>query len=177
MDPRLHLTSRREQRSVLPTGSQDWGLEELFGNQSSALLVIGFALHRRLATSPGRQRSPDKTRGAAKIIGGDQGGATLPLWTSTIRTVRCPPGSAGMCSICHTGFITSSAFATLAFELGLVWMLFLPRRWRLLCFLIVTPWELGVILTANYTFLNYLVLTLGFLLLDDRFLLRFFPRQ
>jgi hypothetical protein len=48
-------------------------------------------------------------------------------------------------------------------------MLFLPRRSRLLCFLIVLPWELGVILTANYTFLNYLVLTLGFLLLDDRF--------
>jgi lipase maturation factor 1 len=55
-------------------------------------------------------------------------------------------------------------------ELGLVWMLFLPRRWRIVCFLIVTPWEIGVILTANYTFLNYLVLSLGFLLLDDRFL-------
>jgi hypothetical protein len=54
-------------------------------------------------------------------------------------------------------------------------MLFLPRRWRIVCFLIVTPWELGIILTANYTFLNYLVLTLGFLLLDDRFLLRFLP--
>ena len=33
----------------------------------------------------------------------------------------------------------------------------------------------GVILTANYTFLNYLVLSLGFLLLDDKFLLRFIP--
>jgi len=72
-------------------------------------------------------------------------------------------------------FHASTAFATLALELGLVWMLFLPRRWRILCFLIVTPWELGVILTANYTFLNYLVLTLGILLLDDRFLLCFFP--
>jgi hypothetical protein len=40
------------------------------------------------------------------------------------------------------------------------------------CFCIVTPWELGVILTANYTFLNYLVLALGVLLLDDQFLLR-----
>ena len=57
----------------------------------------------------------------------------------------------------------------------MVWMLFLPRRWRIVCFLIVTPWEIGVILTANYTFLNYLVLALGFLLLDDRFLLRLLP--
>jgi len=73
-------------------------------------------------------------------------------------------------------FHTFTTYATLALELGMVWMLFLPRRWRIVCFLIVTPWEIGVILTANYTFLNYLVLALGFLLLDDRFLLRLLPR-
>src|ERR1700675_1646639 len=72
-------------------------------------------------------------------------------------------------------FHASTAFATLALELVLVWMLFLPRRWRMVCFFIVTPWELGIIFTANYTFLNYLVLALGVLLLDDEFLLRFLP--
>jgi hypothetical protein len=72
-------------------------------------------------------------------------------------------------------FHAATVVATLAMELGIVWVLFLPRRWRIICFLIVTPWELGVILTANYTFLNYLVLTLGFLLLDDRILLRWLP--
>ena len=56
-------------------------------------------------------------------------------------------------------------------------MMFFPRRVRLICFFIVTPWEIGVILTANYTFLNYLVLALGFLLLDDKFLLRFVPAR
>src|SRR5579863_9337890 len=66
-------------------------------------------------------------------------------------------------------FHAGSVYATLALELGLVWMMFLPRRWRIILFLIVTPWEVGVILTANYTFLNYLVLSLGVLLLDDRF--------
>ena len=69
-------------------------------------------------------------------------------------------------------FHAASVYATLALELGLVWMMFMPRRWRILCFLIVTPWEIAVILTANYTFLNYLVLSLGILLLDDRFLAR-----
>ena len=64
-------------------------------------------------------------------------------------------------------FQAASVVATLAMELAVVWMLFLPRRWRFICFCIVTPWEIGVILTANYTFLNYLVLILGFLLLDD----------
>ena len=67
--------------------------------------------------------------------------------------------------------------ATLGLELGLVFMLFLPRRWRIACFFIVTAWQIPVILTANYTFLNYLVLVLGFLLLDDRFLLRIMPER
>jgi hypothetical protein len=65
-------------------------------------------------------------------------------------------------------FHAATVVATLGMELAVVWMLFLPRRARLICFFIVTPWEIGVILTANYTFLNYLVLALGFLLLDDR---------
>ena len=72
-------------------------------------------------------------------------------------------------------FHAATAFLTLALELVLVFMLFLPRRWRIVCFFIVTPWQLGVILTANYTFLNYLVLALGIFLLDDQFLQRFVP--
>jgi hypothetical protein len=67
--------------------------------------------------------------------------------------------------------------ATLVLELGLVWMLFLPRRFRIACFFVVTLWQLPVILTANYTFLNYLVLLLGVLLLDDRFLERWAPQR
>jgi lipase maturation factor 1 len=65
-------------------------------------------------------------------------------------------------------FHTATAGATLLLELVLAWMLFLPRPFRIVCFLIVTPWQAAVILTANYTFLNYLVLALGILLLDDR---------
>jgi Lipase maturation factor len=74
-------------------------------------------------------------------------------------------------------FHAGTVYATLGLELGLVWMWFLPRRWRILCFFIVTPWQIGVILTANYTFLNYLVLSLGFLLLDDGCLFRCVPAR
>ena len=74
-------------------------------------------------------------------------------------------------------FHAATAFLTLALELVLVFMLFLPRRWRIVCFFIVTPWQIGVILTANYTFLNYLVLALGIFLLDDRFMQRFIPAR
>lgn len=74
-------------------------------------------------------------------------------------------------------FQAATAGATLVMELGIVLLWFLPRRWRLVCFFIVTPWEIGVILTANYTFLNYLVLVLGFLLLDDGYLRRLIPAR
>jgi lipase maturation factor len=74
-------------------------------------------------------------------------------------------------------FHAATVAGTLTLEFGLVFMLFFPRRVRVICFFIVTPWELGVIFTANYTFLNYLVLSLGFLLLDDRSLLRFVPNR
>jgi hypothetical protein len=41
----------------------------------------------------------------------------------------------------------------------------------------VTVWQIGVIATANYAFLNYLVLVLAVLLLDDEVLRRFVPRR
>jgi hypothetical protein len=72
-------------------------------------------------------------------------------------------------------FHIATAAMTLLMELVLVWMAFLSRRSRIICFFIVTAWQMGVIATANYTFLNYLVLVLAFFLLDDAFLLRFVP--
>src|SRR6516225_1730897 len=74
-------------------------------------------------------------------------------------------------------FHAATAFMTLAAELGLVFMLFLPRPARILCFFILTPFQIGIILTANYTFLNYLVLALGVLLLDDGFLRWILPQR
>ena len=74
-------------------------------------------------------------------------------------------------------FHIATAGATLFMELGLVWMAFFSRRWKIACFFIVTAWQIGVIATANYTFLNYLVLALAVLLLDDAFLQRIIPRR
>jgi hypothetical protein len=70
------------------------------------------------------------------------------------------------------GFHAATAVLTLVVELGLVWLAWLPRRFRLACFAIVTALQVGIIVSANYAFLNYLVLVLGFLLLDDRVLAR-----
>ena len=74
-------------------------------------------------------------------------------------------------------FQAAVTLSALIIELVIVWMLFLPRRFRRICFLIVTPFQVGIILTANLAFLNYFVLTLGVLLLDDDFLLSLFRRM
>ena len=74
-------------------------------------------------------------------------------------------------------FHAFSTAATLVMELGLIWMLFLPRRLRIVLFFIVTGWQAVVIVTANYAFLNYLVLVMGVLLLDDGFVQRVWPRE
>jgi hypothetical protein len=61
---------------------------------------------------------------------------------------------------------------TLGVELVLVWAVFLPRPFRLTCAAVVTALQIGIIATANYAFLNYLVLALGVLLLDDTLMTR-----
>src|SRR2546423_3158587 len=73
----------------------------------------------------------------------------------------------------HAGTVVFTFFV----ELVLVWALFLPRRFRIACFLVLSALQIGIISTANYAFLNYLVLLLGVLLLDDDILARVgFPR-
>jgi hypothetical protein len=115
--------------------------------------------------------------GVAKIIGGDPEWRNFTAMDEYYQNGPLPTWIGWHMQHLPHWFHASTVFATLALELVLVWMLFLPRRWRVVCFFIVTPWQLGVILSANYTFLNYLVLTLGFLLLDDRFLLRLLPQR
>jgi hypothetical protein len=115
--------------------------------------------------------------GVAKIIGGDPEWRNFTAMDEYYQNGPLPTWIGWYMQHLPHWFHASTVFATLALELVLVWMLFLPRRWRLVCFFIVTPWQLGVILSANYTFLNYLVLALGFLLLDDRFVLRFLPQR
>src|SRR5271157_2124096 len=115
--------------------------------------------------------------GVAKIIGGDPEWRNFTAMDEYYQNGPLPTWIGWYLQHLPHWFHASTVFATLALELVLVWMLFLPRRWRIACFFIVTPWQIGVILSANYTFLNYLVLILGFLLLDDRFVQHFLTRR
>jgi len=113
--------------------------------------------------------------GMAKILSGDPEWRNFTAMDEYYQNGPLPTWIGWYMQHLPHWFHAATVYATLTLELGVVWMFLLPRRWRIVCFFIVTPWEIGVILTANYTFLNYLVLSLGVLLLDDRFLQRFVP--
>ncbi len=115
--------------------------------------------------------------GVAKIMGGDPEWRNFTAMDEYYQNGPLPTWIGWYVQHLPHWFHAGTAFFTLALELALIWAAFLPRRFRIALFFVVTPWQIGIILTANYTFLNYLVLTLAFLLLDDRFLLRFFPYQ
>jgi lipase maturation factor len=115
--------------------------------------------------------------GVAKMAGGDPEWRNFTAMDDYYQNGPLPTWIGWYVQHFPHWFHGATAFFTLALELVLIWLAFLPRRFRIALFFVVTPWQIGIILTANYTFLNYLVLLLAFLLLDDRFLMRFFPGQ
>jgi hypothetical protein len=114
--------------------------------------------------------------GVAKIVGGDPQWRNFTALDEYYQNGPLPTWIGWYMQHWPHWFHAATAFGTLALELGLAWLMFMPRRLRILCFLIVTPWQIGIILSANYTFLNYLVLVLGIVLLDDQCMLPWLPR-
>jgi hypothetical protein len=81
----------------------------------------------------------------------------LPTWIGWYAQQRLPHG-----------FHAATVFVTLAMELVLPFSVLLPLRYRRAAFLISSIFQIGIISTANYAFLNYLVLLLGLFLLCDQ---------
>lgn len=115
--------------------------------------------------------------GMVKLLSGDEQWRNMTAMDEYYQNGPLPTWIGWYAEHLPHWFHAASTVGTLVMELGIVLMLFFPRRVRLICFLIVTPWEIGVILTANYTFLNYLVLSLGVLLLDDGALRNLVPAR
>ena len=111
--------------------------------------------------------------GVVKIVSGDREWRNFTAMDEYYQNGPLPTWIGWYAQHLPHWFHVATAFATLSLELGLIWIVFLPRPWRIALFFLVTAWQIPVILTANYTFLNYLVLVLGVLILDDRFFSRF----
>jgi hypothetical protein len=110
--------------------------------------------------------------GLVKLLSGDEQWRNLTAMDKYYENGPLPTWLGWYVQQWPHSFHAASAAATLVIELLVVWLLFFPRRSRLIAFCIVTPLQLGIILTANYAFLNYLVLFLGILLVDDEVLAR-----
>ena len=115
--------------------------------------------------------------GIAKILGHDPEWRNFTAMDQYYQNGPLPTWIAWHVQQLPHAFHAATAVLTLALELVLIFAIFLPRRARIILFFIITPWQIGIILTSNYAFLNYLVLVLGILLLDDKFLTRFFPQR
>lgn len=140
----------------------------------------------------GRERSPSRfalfllrwewfqiyfESGVVKLVSGDLSWRHLTAMDDYYQNCPLPTWVGYYVQHLPHWFHASTVVLTFIIELGMVWLIFLPRRFKIGCFCIVTTFEIGIILTANYAFLNYIVLSLGFLLLDDRFLEWVLPRR
>ncbi|MGH9535668.1 MAG: lipase maturation factor family protein [Terriglobales bacterium] len=108
--------------------------------------------------------------GLAKWLGGDPQWRHLTALEQYYQNNPLPTWVGYFCQQLPHGFQAAMALATLALELGLVWLGFTTRRLRLALFVVVTVFQLGLALTANYAFINWIMLALGVLLLDDGWL-------
>src|SRR5882672_496074 len=115
--------------------------------------------------------------GIAKILGHDPEWRDFTAMDQYYQNGPLPTWIAWYAHQLPHSFHVATAVLVLALELVLIFAIFLPRRLRVVMFFVITAWQIGIILTSNYAFLNYIVLILGFLLLDDKFLVRFFPRS
>jgi hypothetical protein len=114
--------------------------------------------------------------GIAKIIGHDPEWRNFTAMDQYYQNGPLPTWIAWYAHHLPHWFHAATAGLTLSLEFVLIFAVFLPRRARILLFFIITPWQIGIILTSNYAFLNYLVLLLGILILDDKFLARLLPK-
>ena len=115
--------------------------------------------------------------GIAKIMGHDPEWRDFTAMDQYYQNGPLPTWIAWYAHQLPHAFHAATAVLTLALELVLIFAIFLPRRSRIVLFFVITPWQIGIILTSNYAFLNYIVLDRGVLLLDDKLFTRFLPRN
>jgi len=106
--------------------------------------------------------------GVAKLASGDPTWRNLTAMDHYYENGPLPTWIGWWAQQLPEGFHRFTAGATLFVELAIVFgMFFSKRRVRLVTFAILTLLQIGIIATANYCFLNHLVLATGFFLVDD----------
>ena len=83
--------------------------------------------------------------GVAKIASGDQAWRQFTAMDDYYQNGPLPTWIGWYVQQLPHWFHASATFYTLLTELLIVWMLFLPRKFRIACFCIVTPFEISII--------------------------------
>jgi lipase maturation factor 1 len=172
--------------------SQDFGQYQSDGMLLEAGLLSLFLAPRGLWPGWGRESPPSRAAlflllwewfriyfesGVVKLASGDPTWRNLTAMYEYYQNGPLPTWVGWYLQHLPHWFHIATAGLTLVMELVFVWMALLPRPWKVALAVIVTVWQAGVIATANYAFLNYLVLVLGVLLLDDDTLRRWVPAR
>ncbi len=106
--------------------------------------------------------------GLVKLLSGDPQWRTLTAMDHYYENSPLPSWVGWYAQQVPHSVHAATAFLTLFAELVAPWVLLCPRRPRIVVAVVLTAFQIGIIATANYGFLNYLVLALGVFLVDDR---------
>ncbi len=115
--------------------------------------------------------------GLMKLLSGDAAWRNLTALGSHFETQPLPTAPAWFVHQMPSALLKAATLAALACELVVPFLFFLPRRARQLGALITAGYQLLLLLTGNFAFLNWLTLALCLLLLDDKILLSFRPKR
>ncbi len=115
--------------------------------------------------------------GAVKLLSHDPTWRNLTALDFHYHTQPLPTVFAWYADKLPQGFQRASTFAVLAIELGVPFLIFMPRRIRLFGAWLMIGLQILILITGNYTFFNLLTIGLCLFLFDDQALARFVPER
>jgi hypothetical protein len=114
--------------------------------------------------------------GCVKILSGDVTWRGLTALTFHYETQPLPTWIGWYASQLPVWFQKASCAGVLAIELAAPFLVFAPRRLRMVGGLVMAAFQVLILLTGNYTFFNYLTLAIFLWLADDAALRRVVPK-
>jgi predicted DCC family thiol-disulfide oxidoreductase YuxK len=115
--------------------------------------------------------------GAVKLLSGDLLWRHLTALTVHYETQPLPHALSWYAHQLPAGIHRVACLATLAVELFLPFLIWMPRRLKQTACAVLILLQILILFTGNYGFFNLLTILLCLLLLDDRALQRFLPRR
>lgn len=115
--------------------------------------------------------------GAVKLLSGDPTWSRLTALQFHYQTQPLPTPVAWYLQQLPAWFQQGSTATMLAIELVAPWFLFLPRRLRFFTAVVLTAFQVLILLSGNYTFFNLLTIALCLFLLDDARVARMLPQR